>query len=84
MNKIEQSLIQATVLQVLSNVLQKPLNQLAEDTNAKNTPNWDSLKHIEVMFAIEEEFSIQFSEAELSELNSVVKIVEAIKTHYAA
>ena len=36
-----------------------------------NTPQWDSLKHIEVVFAIEDELQLQFDEEHLASLDSV-------------
>lgn len=46
--------------------------------------NWDSLKNIELMFALEDEFSIQFDEDELATLDSVPTISRAIKARRAA
>lgn len=43
-----------------------------EDTMTANDINgWDSVAHITLIFAIEEEFGIQFSTAELSNLTNV-------------
>ena len=64
------------VLQVLSTVLKRPL-PLGRDTSTENTAEWDSLKHIEIMFAVEEELGIQFSEEELGNLHSAAAIVAA-------
>lgn len=37
-------------------------------------PAWDSLKQIEVVFALEDRFGIRFSEVEMPQLDSVAKI----------
>ena len=39
---------------------------------------WDSLKHVEVIFALEDRFNIQFSEADMSRMDSVDKISRRI------
>ncbi len=39
---------------------------------------WDSLRHIEMVFAIEDELEVRFSEEELTQLDSVAAIVDAI------
>ena len=44
----------------------------------KSTVAWDSLKHVEIMFALEDQFSIAFTEEELVGLGDVTSIVEAI------
>jgi acyl carrier protein len=58
--------------------------KVAVDANTarSNTPQWDSLKHIEVMFAIEDEFGVQFSEEELASLTSISAI--AVRLTHAA
>lgn len=46
-----------------------------------NTPAWDSLKKVEIIFILEEEFDVQFTESELIELESVHSIVAILKDH---
>lgn len=77
-NQVEQ-----IVLIVLTTILKQPLEAGAEITRS-NTPNWDSLKHIEIMFALEDKLCTEFSEEELSLLDSVTKIVDAALAKYAA
>jgi len=45
--------------------------ELNEDSNAQNTPKWDSLRHIEVLFAIENAFHIRFTMPEISGLRKL-------------
>ena len=47
-------------------------------TSRENTPAWDSLKHIEVIFAIEDEFAVRFTEEDLSKANSLESIVDVL------
>jgi acyl carrier protein len=39
---------------------------------------WDSLKHVEVIFALEDRFGVRFSEAEMAQMDSVGKITERV------
>ena len=80
---MDRNQIEQTVLTVLTTVLKHPCHEGADITR-QNTPNWDSLKHIEIMFALEDELGTEFSEAELAELNSVTKIVDAVLEKHAA
>jgi acyl carrier protein len=73
--------IEANVVAVLSAILRQPVD--AGATRA-TVAQWDSLKHIEIVFALEEELGIQFSETELTELDSVLRIVDAALAHHAA
>ena len=48
-------------------------------TSAKDRKDWDSLKHINLISAIENEFKISFSLNELSAMKNVGDIISNIK-----
>ena len=72
--------IETVSLTVLATVLKC---EVSVKTSRMNTPQWDSLKHIEVIFALEDELGFQFSEEELANLNSVDSIVDRALTRHA-
>lgn len=47
---------------------------LNEESNAQNTPRWDSLRHIEVIFAMENAFHVRFTMPEISGLRKLSDI----------
>ncbi len=75
--------IEQTVLAVLTAILKRPFSD-STDITRQSTANWDSLKHIEIMFALEDELGAEFSEEELVSLDSVAKIVDAVSAKHAA
>lgn len=75
--------IEQTVLAVLTTILKRPFSD-STDITRQGTANWDSLKHIEIMFALEDELGTEFSEEELVSLDSVSKIVDAVSAKHAA
>jgi acyl carrier protein len=72
--------VQENVMQIFSTMLGAAVDM---STSRTNMPAWNSLKHMEIMFAIEEQFDIQFSELELSELDSLSEIVDALSGKHA-
>lgn len=44
---------------------------LNDESNAQNTPKWDSLRHIEVIFAMESAFHIRFTMPEIANLRKL-------------
>jgi acyl carrier protein len=44
---------------------------------------WDSLKHVEIMFAVEDHFSVKFSAEDLAALDSVSAIASAVERQLA-
>jgi len=80
---MDRNQIEKTVLAVLGTVLKIPF-PAGTDVRRRDCPKWDSLKHIEIMFILEDELSIEFSEDELAALDSVGCIVDAILVNHAA
>lgn len=80
---MEHNEIERTVRDVLGTILRQRF-EAGAGISRGNTPAWDSLKHIEIMFALEDEFGIEFSEEELASLDSVPKIVDAVGVRNAA
>lgn len=52
---------------------------LADATTAAEVEGWDSLSHVTLMFAIEQEFNIQFRGDEFSTLDNVGALRSLIK-----
>ena len=67
--------IENKVIKVISKVLKIAVNK---DTTRKNCSKWDSLKHIEIIFSIEDEFEIEFTEEEMAETDSVSSFIRKL------
>jgi acyl carrier protein len=64
--------------QLIGKVLGVDPATLSEDSNAQNTPKWDSLRHIEVVFAMENAFHVRFTMPEISGLRKLSDIRELL------
>lgn len=47
-------------------------------------PEWDSLKHVELLFALEDRIGVRYSEEEMAELDSYAKLVAHAEANLAA
>jgi acyl carrier protein len=65
---------------LIGKVLGVDPSQLNEDSNAQNTPKWDSLRHIEVVFAMENAFHVRFTMPEISGLRKLSDIRKLLET----
>jgi acyl carrier protein len=45
---------------------------------------WDSLKHMEIIFALEDRYGVRFDESEFAALGSAAQIVTVLRRHRAA
>ncbi len=65
--------IKDTLQQILVTMLNRPLPTGSEDAWLSMT-GWDSLKQVEILLALEEEFGIRFTEEEFPDLDTAAKI----------
>ena len=64
---------------LFADLLQEPIELINEETSPRNTQSWDSLKHLEVVMAIEGAYSVQFSMPEIVGLNSLGSFRQLLK-----
>ena len=67
--------------ELLAELLQIPVTKVTADLMMKDLDVWDSLKHMEVIAALEQQFELQFSFDEIVTMRSVgdIKRVLSIK-----
>ena len=64
---------------VMSATLEIPVSDVNEDTSSETLVNWDSLKHMNLIIALEEEFSVKLSIDQIIEMKSFPAICAEIK-----
>lgn len=66
-----------TLKQVMSTILGVELSIIDENASTDNLPNWDSLRHINLVLALEQEFQIQISDDDADSIKSykLIKLV---------
>ncbi len=50
-----------------------------DDVLRSRLPRWDSLRHFDLMFSLEEQFDIRFDKEELARLDSLGRIVQRVE-----
>ncbi len=66
------------IKEVVSLVLDIDKSKLTPETGIDNITKWDSLAHMRIVLALEEEFDVTFSEFEIMEMLSISSIVEKL------
>ena len=70
------------ISQRLKNIILKELNldefKITDDTKAYDIPGWDSLNHINVSLAIENDYKIKFKNLELMRLGNIGELQNLI------
>lgn len=75
--------LEEKVVAILATILKRPLDAEAEIMR-ESTEGWDSLKHVELLFALEDEFGVEFDEQEQSEIDGVARIVSLLRAKHAS
>lgn len=63
-----------TIHKLMAEVLKLPESSISEGTTMQATPEWDSLKHMELILAIERHYEIELTGDEIAEMTSVKAI----------
>jgi acyl carrier protein len=66
---------------VMSSVFELPVEQINENSSPDTIGSWDSLKHMNLIVALEEEFGMEFSDDEILEMMNY-KLIKNILGKY--
>ena len=69
------------IKQVMANVFGINIEKINEESSIDTIEEWDSLKHLKLVLALEDEFDISFTEEETIEILSYQLIKEILKSH---
>lgn len=69
------------IKKIMSIVFDVPVDELDEKATPHTLENWDSLNHMKLVLALEEEFQIQFNEQDALDLQSF-KLIKHILSSY--
>ncbi len=67
------------IRQTMASVFMCEPTQINENTSQDTLPEWDSLRHMNLIVALEEDFGITFTEDEMVEMLSYKLICDAIR-----
>lgn len=71
--------IKYKVYEIISEFLNIPVNQINDNDSQDTIEEWDSLKQMNIVIAIEEEFKITFDDSQVEEMLNVSLIIYFLK-----
>ena len=69
------------VLHIIHNILNVPAEKLSLQSSSENIEGWDSLKHMNLILALEEAFEVSLTDEEIIDMQNVEVIIRTIKGH---
>lgn len=70
------------VQNILEEVFALPRDQITNDIAYNSFQSWDSLKHLQMVAMMEEEFGIELEMDDIIDMSTVGKIKEILKTYF--
>ena len=71
--------MQSKIKRVMSIVFEIPVDEINDESSIETTKAWDSLRHMNLIVALEEEFNIQFLDEEILEVMKFQDIVNLVQ-----
>lgn len=72
--------LEQSIKRVMADILNIPEDSIDESTAADNTEGWDSGNHIQLVVALEEEFSVSFDVGEFEAMLSYPDILDMVQS----
>jgi acyl carrier protein len=69
---------------ITADVLSVPPAAVTAESSPQTLENWDSVHHLNLVLALEEKFSIQFSPEEVDAMQNVEKIAAVVESRTSA
>ena len=71
------------IKRVLSDISGYPLKDIEIQFSSDKVNNWDSLEHMNLISAIEDEFIIELKESEIINMTNYETILKILKSNYS-
>lgn len=67
------------IAKIISDVMEVDRDEVKPETTADDVVTWDSLNHLRLITAVEEDFGIRFSMSEVNEFKDAGELAEGVK-----
>ncbi|MBZ0167628.1 MAG: hypothetical protein K8I00_12550 [Candidatus Omnitrophica bacterium] len=67
------------VFAILSAVMEIPLDSVSMESSKDTVENWDSLHQLNLVFALEDNFNIKFSDEDILQMSSIPQILTTLE-----
>lgn len=75
---MDRARIEKDVCEIIGTVLHES-GPVPGSLHRRHAPKWDSLKHVEIVFGLEDHFQVRFSEEDLEAMEDVGGIVSRLE-----
>ena len=77
---MEEKMLNERVFKVISQVMNVPIEQVNGNSSYENIEQWDSLAHMNLILALEEDLKVKFTDEEIAGMIDVNLILKALRS----
>ena len=67
-----------SIVAIVATMMEVPVETVTLETGPDSVAAWDSLRHMKLILAVEEEFEITFSDQHLTSIQNVATLLDAV------
>lgn len=71
--------MQDRLFKIMSSIFEISIEEINENSSPDTIANWDSMKHVNLVLTLEEEFGVFFSDEQIVGMMNVKTIIETLK-----
>ncbi len=64
---------------IAADVLRLPANQISPRSSPETIEAWDSVQHLNLVLALEQEFGVQFEPEEIDQMSNIDRILSVLE-----
>lgn len=72
--------VELRIREIMLLILKLGADELNEDTSLNDVERWDSLRHMSLISALEDEFDVEFSAQQIGKMNSLGRIIREVSS----
>lgn len=66
---------------IIGTIMNVPVDTIDDQSGPETIVNWDSLRHMRLILAVEDSYSVTFSDSEITNINDVKSLKETLKPY---
>jgi acyl carrier protein len=78
---IEERNIESKLKEIMAKIFTVPVSDIKEDSSPHTIASWDSLKHLDMVLALEKEFGIRFNDEEIPTMISYKMVLITVQAY---
>ena len=72
--------IEVKITEIFSRVVDVPLDSVSISMTPSDVENWDSMKHIMLLLAVESDFELKFSDLEMVSIGTLAELIDLVES----